>query len=250
MQLSDNIHGISALMAMVGFAVQSGGLARAAEPAAVEKREQIGEVLKKPVYRDDIRKNQPLADELHRLFTQPVLTTYRRKHLSEFTPSRAEIDAATAYFDQKHRERIKDMAPALRDELKAVDAQLELDDLPEEKRQELKVKKLTLEAQLTPPGRSFAEFMLNNWKFQRHLYDKFGGGRILWQQAGIEAFDAMRTWLETQEKNGEFKISDSTLRAAFYQYWTTQKHGAFLTSDKDRIREEFLAPEWVRQQPK
>jgi hypothetical protein len=247
MRISDTIHGISALMAIVGCAFQSGGLARAAEPAK-EKREQIGEVLKKPVYRDAICKNQPLADELHRLFTQPVMTIYRQKHHPELTPSRADIDAATAYFDEKHRERIKDMAPALRDELKAVEAQLALDDLPEEKQRELKVKKLTLEAQLTPPGRPFAEFMLNNWKFQRHLYDKFGGGRILWQQAGIEAFDAMRTWLETQEKNGEFKISDPALRATFYRYWTTQKHGAFLTSDKDRIREEFLAPEWAQQQ--
>lgn len=250
MRLSDTNHGILAFMAMVGCAFQSGGLARAAEPAAAEKREQIGEVLQKPVYRDEIRKNQPLADELHRLFTQPVMMKYRRKHQPELTPSRADIDAATAYFDQKHRERIKNMASALRDELKAVDAQLELDDLPDEKRQELNVRKLALEAQLTPPGRPFAEFMLNNWKFQRHLYDKVGGGRILWQQAGIEAFDAMRTWLETQEKNGEFKISDTALWAAFYEYWTTQKHGAFLISDKNKIREEFLAPEWARQQPK
>jgi hypothetical protein len=44
---------------------------------------------------------------------------------------------------------------------------------------------------LRPPERSFAEFMLGHWKFQRHLYDKFDGGRILFRQARLEAFDAM-----------------------------------------------------------
>jgi hypothetical protein len=87
--------------------------------------------------------------------------------------------------------------------------------------------------------------MLKHWKLQRHLYDEFGGGRILWQQAGIEAFDAMRGWLETEEKNGRFTISDPGLRTAFYEYWTTMNHGAFLTADKTRIRETFLEPEWL-----
>ena len=86
--------------------------------------------------------------------------------------------------------------------------------------------------------------MLSNWKFQRHLYQTYGGGSILWQQAGIEAFDATRTWLETLERNGKFKITDPELRSTLYHYWTTQRHGSFLTDDKQRIRE-FLEPEWL-----
>jgi hypothetical protein len=86
--------------------------------------------------------------------------------------------------------------------------------------------------------------VLNHWKFQKHLYDSYGGGRILWQQAGQEAFDATRAWLETLEKQGEFTITDPALRKKFYEYWT-RDHGAFLTADPVRIRQEFLEPEWA-----
>lgn len=81
-------------------------------------------------------------------------------------------------------------------------------------------------------------------KFQRHLYNKFGGGRVLFQQAGLEAFDAMHEWLKQEEKKGAFRIDDERLRKLFYAYWTTMNHGAFLTSDQERIRE-FLIPPWL-----
>jgi hypothetical protein len=77
------------------------------------------------------------------------------------------------------------------------------------------------------------------------LYVRYGGGRILWQQAGIEAFDAFRTWLDAREKQGDFKFTDRRLRSIYYEYWTTMNHGAFLTDDKERIRREFLEPEWM-----
>ncbi|HTI51868.1 MAG TPA: hypothetical protein VL475_12975 [Planctomycetaceae bacterium] len=250
MRRSNGIHRLSAMIVVVLGAFPSGGLVRAAEPAAKEDREQIGEVLEKPVYRDEIRKDRPLAGELHRLFTQPVMVKYRREHEKEITPSPAEIDRATAYFDEQHRERIKDKEADLRAKLKGVEAELALDDLPAKKRQELERQKRSLEIQLKPPGKQFAEYFLGHWKFQRHLYDKFGGGRILWQQAGTEAFDAMRAWLETQEKAGQFKIADPALRTNFYEYWTTQKHGASLTADKEKIREQFLEPEWARRPAK
>ncbi len=97
-----------------------------------------------------------------------------------------------------------------------------------------------------PPGEVFAVFVLNNWKFQRHLYNEYGGGRILWQQAGLEAFDATHKWLKAQEKSGAFKITDPKLRSVFYKYWTTQNHGSFLIDDKELIRRKFLEPEWSK----
>lgn len=102
------------------------------------------------------------------------------------------------------------------------------------------------EANQKPLDEFFAKFMLDNWKLQKHLYDNFGGGRILWQQAGVEAFDAMRTWMEAQEKKGEFKVTSPELRKKLFHYWTTQNHSSFLTEDKDRIAREFLLPEWVK----
>lgn len=213
-------------------------------------REPIGEVLGKPVYRDELRKDFPRVDELHRLFTYPVLAKYREEHEKEIKPTEPELEAAQKVFDHAHAERIKDTEAGMRAELKQVEEQLAQMDLPEVERKKLRLKKLNLESQLHPPGRMFAEYMLTHWKFQRHLYEKFGGGRILWQQAGTEAFDAMRQWLESHEKNGSFKISDPELRKEFYRYWTAQNHGSFLTGDKDRIRAEFLEPKWALPQTK
>jgi hypothetical protein len=88
-------------------------------------------------------------------------------------------------------------------------------------------------------------FVLSNWKFQKHLYDRFGGGQILFQQAGTEAFDAMHKWLLAQEAAGKFKVADPQSRELLFRYWTAQDHGAFLSKDQEAIRE-FLQPEWTQ----
>lgn len=104
---------------------------------------------------------------------------------------------------------------------------------------------MNIESELTVPGRSFAIYMLSHWKFQKHLYENYGGGRLLWQQAGIEAYDAHRKWLESLETDGKFSISDRELRNKFYHYWTSQEGSSFLSEDMKAIRD-FLNPEWQR----
>ncbi|MBW3596367.1 MAG: hypothetical protein KY475_03720 [Planctomycetes bacterium] len=204
-----------------------------------EPREQIGVVLGKPIYRDQID-----GKSLHALMLRPVLEKYRQAHQDEIKPTEEEIATAIEYFREQHEERLQEREPELRRRLEAVQDELARSDLSRDERKELGREKDRLERDLRPPGRSFALFILDNWKFQRHLYDHYGGGRILWQQAGIEAFDAMHNWLEDQEAKGEFKIADPKLRQKFYHYWT-RDHGAFLTSDEERIRNEFLAPGWA-----
>lgn len=212
-----------------------------------DEREQIGEVLGQPVFRDAIRtgKDIEVRDELHRLFTTPIMQKYRQQHKAEIEPAEDEIVAATAFFDRNHRERIREKEPELREQLNVVEGELGRGGLSKEKQQQLEIERRALQSQLKPPGRVFAMFVLSNWKFQKHLYDRYGGGRILWQQAGVESFDACRTWLEDNERRGEFRITDRKLRSTFYEYWTTMNHGAFLTDDKERIRSEFLEPEWM-----
>jgi hypothetical protein len=260
----------------------------AEEPARLT-REKIGEVLGKPVYRDQIEtgKDVQLDEELHRLFLAPVVQKYCQEHKAEITPTEAEIATATAYFDKRHREERQKENPELREMLKTVREKLShskltesqrdrLDDerivlegqligeepkllqelksikerlsrskLTHAKRQRLESQKTMIEGLLQPPGKEFAHFIVDAWKFERHLYDRFGGGRILWQQAGVEAFDATRNWLEAQERNGSLKITDPKLRNEFYHYWH-RSHEPFMIKDAARVREEFLEPEWRR----
>ncbi len=64
-----------------------------------QPREQIGESLGKPVYRDEIRtdKNVTLTSELHRLFTVAAGDECRSEHEKEITPTPTEISAARKF---------------------------------------------------------------------------------------------------------------------------------------------------------
>jgi hypothetical protein len=208
-------------------------------------REQIGEAFGKPVYRDQIQSkdDRSLTNELFRLIAGPAIEKYHQAHRAEIEATKEEIDFAAAYFDKERRGRVKDDEP----KLKEINEELTREGLSKEQRQQLLAEREALEARHKPLGRSFAEFIVVPWKFQRHLYEQYGGGRILWQQAGLEAFDATRKWLESLEARGDFKITDSKLREIFYAYWKT--NGGVFLQDEKGIRELFLEPAWALKLP-
>jgi hypothetical protein len=275
-------------------------LARA-EPPAKPKREQIGQVLGKPVYRDELHPKYPSPseeDELHRLFLDPVVGRYVAAHRAELEPTHAELVAVEAMLERRSKpkpvattaeickslqqvneelskrrsdfsrayleESKRDLESMLRgeipvpqtedsqepldtvaaEELKKVQSRLARKDLPLLERVSLTFEKWAWEQELSHPFRMAAALLYGNWKLQRHFYDHFGGGRVLWQQAGYEAFDAFRRRLESEEQKGDFKITDPKLRQAFYRNWHLS-HTPFLIVDPNRIRAEFLEPDWV-----
>lgn len=210
--------------------------------------EKIGTVMGQAVYRDQLRtgKNISQRDELFRLFAQPVKEHYISDRRKALVPNEREIAFAAKYFcqNQQIRRLSQKEKNMIRQQIMTIDKQLKTDRLTKTQQQDLKAQQTELQACLDMPCRTFARFMLDRWKFQRHLYLTYGKGRILWQQAGVEAFDAMYRWLQDREKQGEFSIDDPQLHSLFYTYWTTQKHGSFLTSDQKRIHD-FLKPKWV-----
>ncbi|MCA9062599.1 MAG: hypothetical protein KDA96_06055 [Planctomycetaceae bacterium] len=210
-------------------------------------REQIGEVFGKPVYRDQIANPDPAAlrDQVLQLFLVPLMERYQEEHAAELTPTEAELATAEKFFNEQHEERIRKEKPAMTKRLAELNDLLAAGKLPEEESLQRTRERSILIIRLTPPGRDVATMLLRNWKLQKSLYDRYGGGRILFQQGGLEAFDASLKWLKAEEERGWFKITDAKLRTTFYEYWTTMDHGAFLTADEKRIRKEFLEPEWL-----
>jgi hypothetical protein len=206
-----------------------------------KNREQVGEVLGKPVYRDQVP-----AGELDALFFVPVRKKYHDAHEAEFTPTLDEINYAAAYFDSEHRKQLEAQGEeaALRSRLEAIESQLSQGGLTDEAEQKLELEHSGLKARLKPPGSMLAGWALINWKGEKHIYDNFGGGRVLVGKFGHSAFDANRVWRETLEKQGEFKITDPTLRTKFYEPWKRDR-GNFLHSDKEEIRRLLLEPEYV-----
>ncbi|MEO1496494.1 MAG: hypothetical protein AAFV43_05030 [Planctomycetota bacterium] len=209
--------------------------------------ESIGHVLGDPVYREQVRAEDPQGrhDELHRLFTSAVMKRYRHEHRAELTPTDAELDAARAFFAEQHEKRMVEQRPRLMMELQVLETRLTDEGLSEQQHGRFESQRAAIELRLEPPGDAIAPFVLSQWKWQNYLHKNYGGGRVLLQQFGPEAFDAMREWLEQRERAGDFQITDTELRDAFYAYWTTKDHGSFLSDDPARVQM-LLTPYWLQ----
>ena len=84
-----------------------------------------------------------------------------------------------------------------------------------------------------PPDfeRMFAKFIGENTKIQRFIYEHHGGGRMLFQQAGTEAFDATLNLILKLEKEGAFTIADPKLRTQALKYWLSDHQADDLLPD-------------------
>ncbi|NLI77542.1 MAG: hypothetical protein GX442_14000 [Candidatus Riflebacteria bacterium] len=215
------------------------------EAQSAPTREQVGTVLGTPVYRDQIQ-----GGNLPQLFITPVMQRYHEVHESVLKPTPEERKAVQEFDRQRHEKEMADRGPGLRAELAETEAELarlrakgKLSDDEVERVDELEATKMAREADLDDDGGRLAVMMFEMWKLQRHLYAQYGGGRVLWQQMGVEAFDAMRRFLEDQEKRGSFTVTDPSLRARLYSYWTKDQPGA--EDSPDRVRKLLLAPDWI-----
>ena len=77
----------------------------------------------------------------------------------------------------------------------------------------------------------FAKYMGEHAKRQRFIYEHNGGGRILFQQAGAEAFDATLSLILKLEKEGAFTIADPKLRTQALKYWLSDHQADDLLPD-------------------
>jgi hypothetical protein len=208
-----------------------------------EKREKIGEVLGKTIYRDQIKSNRNLYRQLHGLFRIPFERAFVKTHNNELQPQDWEIEYVAAYFKKKHEEKMKDEKENLLIELEIIERKLEENNLPENERKEFDSKKYYILNQLSPPRNYYYKKLLYHWKFHRFLYNKFGGGRVILEQEGLVAFDAMLKWIKFYEGKGDFKIYDSELRKEFYSYWSDMdKNSSFFLNESDL--NEFIHPKW------
>lgn len=101
------------------------------------------------------------------------------------------------------------------------------------------------DAPLEPFERDLYRAMVTGWKFDKALYDHCGG-RVLFQQMGLEPFDAVRLWLEEQERAGAFTFNHDGLRDLFYHYYRAD-HGAFLADEAEG--KAMMSKPWWEQTP-
>lgn len=146
----------------------------------------IGQVGQQPVYESQIKGDTESAREqsLRVLFIRPVIKAYLDAHRSQWQLTEQEIlQLVTGY---REWQKCHPPGPS---------------------------------ASIPDFERTFAKFIGENLKVQRFIYERHGGGRILFQQAGTEAYDATRNLILSLEKEGAFKITDPALRAKALNYW-------------------------------
>ena len=85
-----------------------------------------------------------------------------------------------------------------------------------------------------------AQRFVKLWKINKTLHAKYGG-RVLFQQSGIEPLEAYRDFLKEQEKKGAFQILDTQHKAGFWRYFTDETK---LLSKEDSVKA-FDTPWWM-----
>ena len=103
-----------------------------------------------------------------------------------------------------------------------------------------------MEKQLQPMLRKMALQQVRTWKINQALFKKYGG-RVIFQQAGVEPLDAYREFLEDQQKKGAFRIMDKAAEASFWKYFTNDAMHTFLSKDEgEKMMEK---PFWLMEKP-
>ncbi len=78
------------------------------------------------------------------------------------------------------------------------------------------------------------------------MYEKYGG-RIIFQQAGVEPLDAYLKFLKDQEKKGNFKILNKEYEPSFWRYFTDDAMHTFIS--KDDGAKLMGTPWWLMEKP-
>jgi hypothetical protein len=193
---------------------------------------------------DDYRMEQLMK----RIWT-PLYDEFAKIH--DTTPAEVELEdfaeRTRAAEEKRHRDLVAEKE-RLTQELVELKHKANTMNLPAEEYDAIEAQMLALAAQyerlekrdsLTRPLMDekqmdfFARWYVSNWKKQRALYKKYGG-RVIWQQVGPEAIDAMRDLLKQREREGCFTISDPDLHDRFWEYFVNDRMHVFIP-DPDRI---------------
>jgi len=173
-------------------------------------------------------------------------------------PTNQELDD----FVSKTKEQEKKQLIKFKKDRKKLLAELKATTLSERERKDKKSQLKTIESILKTMGemngrtegvkkqlrameRQNARQYVRSWKINKALYAKYGG-RVIFQQAGVEPLDAYRDFLREQEKNRAFQILDKKYEASFWRYFTNDAMHTFYPKDDGA---KFINTPWWMMEP-
>lgn len=180
-------------------------------------------------------------DRLNGIIFGRLLEKYSKDNSIE--PTDSELDVFVRQTEEKkkqHQIQFENDRKRLLKELKSPflgdrerqEKQLQLETIENILRSIRQIREKTkgLEAQMHPMKRKMARQFVQSWKINKSLYMKYGG-RVIFQQAGVEPLDAYRRFLQEEENKGSFHIIKKELEAPFWNYFTNDRMHAFYTEE-------------------
>jgi hypothetical protein len=195
-------------------------------------------------------------DKLNGLIFSALLQQYAKENKIE--PSEAELDAFVAKFEEMEKQsQAKDEADRaqLRQQLQSTslsdqdrkekESRLQTIERTLKSTQEAKEMSKGMEDQMRLMKRQIAQQFVKSWKINKALYAQYGG-RVIFQQAGVEPLDAYRDFLKEQEKKGAFQIIDKQYEPEFWRYFTNDAMHRFC--DKNEGAKFINTPWWMMEE--
>lgn len=218
-----------------------------AQNKAPAPREQIGTVLGKPVYRDQLNaeSTRTLIESLQYHFSAVLAEAYLEKHRERLEPSQAEYDAFAGDDPDLQGFKVAQIR-VMHTRKRELETRLKVKGLSETHRKKLNLELKRLNDTLDLEVGPFIYTLLIFHRMEQDIYRRYGGGRVRVFKMGMEALEANARWMKAEERQGRFKITDPKLHALFYQYWSEDFRDGFLMEDKQEILREFLDPDWQR----
>ncbi len=196
-------------------------------------------------------------DQLNGIIFGTLLQQYAKKHRIE--PTDEELDAfvrRTEAMDKRRHAKLERDRERLKKELKSAS----LSDRDREGKQselatiesilkstrELKEQTKGADVMARSANRRIAHQFVMSWKINKALYAEYGG-RIIFQQAGVEPLDAYRNFLKDQEKKGAFRIMDKQYEPGFWRYFTNDAMHTFY--EKGDGATFINTPWWMMDEP-
>lgn len=167
----------------------------------------IGYVQQSPINESQINSSndKDRADQLRALFITPVINNFLETHKNKWALTKEEIKVLTQGYRNLINCQLKSNPNSVLqfNELKTLNPDLE---------------------------RNFLTKIGENKKSQKFIYNKFGGGRILFQQFTGEALDATLKLILDLEKKGAFEFLNPIDRDLALSYWK-QANPKFILAD-------------------
>ena len=195
-------------------------------------------------------------DRLSGLILGQLLEQFARDNRIE--PSEEELEVFIRKSDEMQRRHRMQMEQ----DRKNLVAELKDSSLSAQRRKEIESRLQTIESilqsnremntetggqqQLLSMKRRIARQVVRSWKINKALYARYGG-RVIFQQAGVEPLDAYRDFLREQQRSGAFRIVDKRCEASFWRYFTDDAMHAFYPQDEGA---RFInTPWWLMESP-